>query len=373
MPVPKSDLPFVPLVDLGAQMELLREDIDRSIAGVLNRGDFILGQDVTEFETEFEQFCGGGHAIGCASGTDALSLSLRAFGIGTNDEVIMPAMTFVATALAISLTGAKPVLVDVLPDNALIDPAKVAAAITPQTKAIMPVHLFGQCADMTAINAIAVANGLTVIEDAAQAHGASHGKARAGTMGNVAGFSFYPGKNLGAYGDAGIITTMDADLAQRLKLLRNWGSLKKYHHEEVGLNSRLDTLQAAVLRVKLGHLEDWNRRRRQHAKAYNQALEGIPDLTLTIYDPGSVYHLYVVRTEQREELLNALNNEGIGAGIHYPFAVHELQAYRHLGYEQGDFPLSEKWARQCVSLPIYPELPESAILRSAEVIRRILG
>jgi dTDP-4-amino-4,6-dideoxygalactose transaminase len=364
---------FLPLVDLKAQMAAIRGGVDAAIAGVLGRCDFILGQDVGAFEQEFAAFAGARHAIGCASGTDALLLALRALGIGEGDEVIMPAMTFVATALAISLTGAKPVLVDVSPQTALLDPAAFEAAITPKTKAVMPVHLFGQCADMTAISAIAERHGILVVEDAAQAHGAHHAGRPAGSMGAAAGFSFYPGKNLGAYGDGGLVTSMDDAIVERLKLLRNWGSLKKYHHDEVGLNSRLDTVQAAILRVKLKHLADWNARRQAHAKAYDAALADIDGLRLTSYDAGTVYHLYVLRTENRDGLLAALNEAGIGAGIHYPFAVHELGAYKHLGYKAGAFPVSEAWARQCLSLPIYPELPAEAAGRAAEVCRRFLG
>jgi dTDP-4-amino-4,6-dideoxygalactose transaminase len=369
----KNDLPFIPLVDLKAQFAAIGEEVEAAISQVLQRCDFVLGKDVGAFEEEFAAFTGASHAIGCASGTDALHLALRALGIGAGDEVIMPAMTFVATALGISLTGAKPVLVDVLPGTAQIDPAALEAAITPKTKAILPVHLFGQCADMTSLMAIAEKHGLIVVEDAAQAHGATHAGKPAGSMGAAAGFSFYPGKNLGAYGDGGAITTNDAAVGEHLKLLRNWGSLKKYHHDQVGLNSRLDTVQAAVLRVKLKYLADWNARRRSHAKAYGEALAGISGLTMTEYDEGCVYHLYVVRTERRDDLLAALNAAGIGAGIHYPFAVHELGAYADLGYKAGAFPVSEDWARRCLSLPIYPELTEGAVARAADVCRRFLG
>lgn len=353
----------IPLVDLKAQREAIRDELTLAINGVIDRCDFILGEDLLKFEKEFAEFCGVPDAIGVANGTDALHLACRAIGIRPGDEVIIPAMTFVATALAVSQAGGRPVLVDVQDEDALIDPAKVEAAITPRTRAIMPVHLFGQCADMTALCEIARRHGLSVIEDAAQAHGAHHYSRSAGTIGDLACFSFYPGKNLGAYGDGGAITTRDPDLAQRIRLLRNWGSIKKYHHEEVGLNSRLDTLQAAILRVKLRRLAEWNQARRRIARSFDEGLRKIPGLTLTRYDDGCVYHLYVIRVDRRDEVLARLNQQGIGAGIHYPFAVHELGAYQWLGYRHGDFPVSENWARRCLSLPIYAELSDQDIGR----------
>lgn len=370
MTSPLTNHPFIPLVDLKAQMASIRAEVDAAMGAALDRCDFILGQDVVAFEEEFATFSDVGHAIGCANGTDALYLALHALGVGPGDEVIVPAMTFIATALGVSMAGATPVLVDVEADTALIDPAKIEAAITPATKAIIPVHLFGQCADMDAIMAIAERHELLVLEDAAQAHGAEFNGKRAGSMGHAAGFSFYPGKNLGAYGDGGIITTNDDAANERIRFLRNWGSKIKYHHEEIGVNSRLDTVQAAILRIKLSRLDEWNAARCRHAAAYNAALADIPGVTLTRYAEGTVYHLYVIRTERRDELLAALNDAGIGAGIHYPFAVHELKAYQHLDYAPGTFPAAENWARRCLSLPIYAELPDDAVSRSAEVIRR---
>lgn len=370
MTSPLTNQPFIPLVDLKAQMASIRTEVDAAMGAALDRCDFILGQDVVAFEEEFANFSDVGHAIGCANGTDALYLALHALGIGPGDEVIVPAMTFIATALGVSMAGATPVLVDVEADTALIDPAKIEAAITPATKAIIPVHLFGQCADMDAIMGIAERHELLVLEDAAQAHGAEFNGKRAGSMGHAAGFSFYPGKNLGAYGDGGIITTNDDAANERIRFLRNWGSKIKYHHEEIGVNSRLDTVQAAILRIKLSRLDEWNAARCRHAAAYNAALTDIPGVTLTRYAEGTVYHLYVIRTERRDELLATLNDAGIGAGIHYPFAVHELKAYQHLNYALGTFPAAEDWARRCLSLPIYAELPDDAVSRSAEVIRR---
>jgi len=347
---------LVPLVDLKAQRLTIAEEINVAIAKVLDRCDFILGEEVSAFEREFAEYCGVPFAIGVGNGTDALHLACRAAGLGDGDEVIIPAMTFVATALGVSLAGAQPVLVDVRSEDALIDPAKIEVAITPRTKAIIPVHLYGQCADMEAICAIAARRSLIVIEDAAQAHGAAYGNRRAGNLADIGCFSFYPGKNLGAYGDAGVVTTARNDLAERIALLRNCGSKVKYYHEEIGLNSRLDTLQAAVLRAKLQHLDHWNEGRRRIAATYDAALGEVAGIARTRYSDGAVYHLYVVRVAERDAVLKSLVAQGIGAGIHYPWALHELRAYRSLGYRQGAFPVAEQWARQCLSLPIYPEL-----------------
>lgn len=358
----------IPLVDLKAQYRSIESEIQAAISNVLQRGDFILGEDLNRFEADFAQYCNTEHCIGCGSGTDALHLACRALDIGAGDEVIMPAFTFIATALGITLSGAKPVLVDVDPKTALIDPEKVEAAITPKTCAIMPVHLYGQCVDMAPLTELAQKHNLAIIEDAAQAHGATYNGKRVGGLGDIGCFSFYPGKNLGAYGDGGAITTSDPKLADKLRLLRNWGSRKKYHHEEPGLNSRLDTMQAAILRVKLSHLDSWNKRRRELASEYSRVLQEIPGVELTQTKGDSVYHLYVIRLDERDAALEKLQNAGIHAGIHYPFAVHELNAYKWLGYEPGRFPVAESWARRCLSLPLYAELPEEAIYRSAEVL-----
>ena len=360
----------IPLVDLQAQYETIRAQVGPAVDAVFQRCDFILGEAVGRFEREFAAYCEAKHAIGCASGTDALTLACRALGIGEGDEVILPAFTFVASALGVTLAGARPVLVDVDPHTALIDPKRVREAITPRTRAILPVHLYGQCADMTALGAIAKEHGLKLIEDAAQAHGARHNGQRAGSIGDVGCFSFYPGKNLGAYGDGGALTCNDPALADSLLLWRNWGSRKKYHHEEMGLNSRLDTVQAAILAVKLPRLERWNQRRRELAALYDEALRDQPGIELTHTNPGAVYHLYVIRTENRDEALAALNAAGIGAALHYPFAVHQLGAYRWLGYSPGTFPVSEDWARRCLSLPIYAEMPEEAVARAQDVLAR---
>jgi dTDP-4-amino-4,6-dideoxygalactose transaminase len=346
----------IPLVDLKAQRASISGAIEAAIGRVLERCDFILGEELRLFEEEFAEYCGSPHAIGVASGADALYLACRALGLGEGDEVIVPAMTFASTAFAVSLAGASPVLVDVRGDDALIDPGKIEAAVTPQTKAIIPVHLYGNCADMAAVGAIAAKHSLRVIEDAAQAHGALYAGRRAGSLGDVGCFSFYPGKNLGAYGDGGLVTTARADIAERIRVLRNCGSAVKYHHEEIGLNSRLDTLQAAILRVKLKRLDEWIATRRRLAAHYDTALNGIFGIDRTDHADGSVHHLYVVRLPRRDAVLKALNAQGIGAAIHYPFAVHELTAYASLGYQPGAFPVAEDWARRCLSLPLYPEL-----------------
>jgi dTDP-4-amino-4,6-dideoxygalactose transaminase len=346
----------IPLVDLKAQRAAISAEIEATIARVLGRCDFILGEDLRLFEGEFAQYCEVPHALGVASGTDALYLACRALGLGKGDEVIVPAMTFASTAFGVSLTGARPVLVDVRAEDGLIDPDKIDAAITSRTKAIIPVHLYGQCADMTAVCTIAAKYSLMVIEDAAQAHGASYVGRRAGSLGDIGCFSFYPGKNLGAYGDGGLVTTARRDIADRIELLRNCGSRVKYHHEEIGLNSRLDTLQAAILRVKLDRLDEWNAARRLIAAYYDTALSGISGIDRTRHSEGSVHHLHVVRLANRDRVLKALNARGIGAGVHYPFALHELQAYKSLGHGPGAFPIAEDWARRCLSLPIYPEL-----------------
>lgn len=313
----------VPFVDLSAQHKTIATEVEQAISGVLQRTDFILGESVAQFESEFAARCGVEHGIGVDSGTSALELALRACGIGPGDEVITAANTFVATALAISYTGATPVLVDIDPQTYNIDPARIESAITARTKAIMPVHLYGQPADMDSILDIAQQHGLIVIEDACQAHGASYKGKPAGSLGHAAAFSFYPAKNLGAYGDAGMVVTHDAEIAEQVRLLRNYGSLKKYHHEVRGYNRRMDTLQAAILQVKLQHLPAWTNARRQHAQAYLEQLQdhdlGLPH---EAHDVQHVYHLFVVRSQNREQLQAHLKDHQIATGIHYPIPLH---------------------------------------------------
>jgi dTDP-4-amino-4,6-dideoxygalactose transaminase len=360
----------IPFVDLRAQYAAIGSEIQQAISAVLEGCDYILGPEVERFEREFADYCGVPYAVGVGNGVDALTLSARALGIGPGDEVIVPAMTFVATALAFSLVGAKPVLVDVEADTALIDPARIEGAITSRTKAICPVHLFGQCADMDAVKAVAARHGLSVIEDAAQAHGATFNGVRAGALGHTGCFSFYPAKNLGAYGDGGLVSVADPAAYERLLALRNYGSKVKYHHDIQGTNSRLDVIQAAALRVKLRHLEGWNAARRGHARRYDDVLADVPNVRRTRYRDGSVYHLYVVRVPDRDAVLARLHTAGIGAAIHYPFAVHQSACYADLEYGEGSFPMAENWAANCLSLPLYPELPSDAPERVAEVLRR---
>jgi dTDP-4-amino-4,6-dideoxygalactose transaminase len=308
----------IPFVDLKAQYRAIKDEVHKAMQEVLEQSCFILGPPLEAFEKAFAEFCGVKHCVGVASGTDAIHLILRAADIGPGDEVIVPAMTFVATALGVTQAGATPVLVDVHAKDALLDAEQIARAVTPRTKAIVPVHLYGRCADMDAINDVAAQHGLLVFEDAAQAHGATYKARPAGSLSQAAAFSFYPGKNLGAYGDGGAITTKDDRLADRLRLLRNWGSKRKYHHEEFGLNSRLDTLQAAILNVKLRHLPRWNDLRRQHAGTYDRLLYHRPELVRPLDTLGnsSIYHLYVVRCQDRDSRLARLAANGVPAGIH---------------------------------------------------------
>lgn len=348
----------IPLVDLQAQYATIKPEIAVAIQNVLDHGGYILGPEVADFESRFAACCHAKHGIGVASGTDAIHLILRALDIGPGDEVILPAFTFVATALGVTQAGATPVLVDVRRDDALIDPALIEAAITPRTRAIMPVHLYGRCCDMDAIQTIAARHGLKIVEDAAQAHGAAYRGKPAGSLGHAAAFSFYPGKNLGAYGDGGAVTTSDDALAERLKLLRNWGSRIKYHHEEPGLNSRLDTIQAAILGVKLRYLDQWNAARRKWAALYHELLPGFGQ-PVDHADREPVYHIYAVRSKARDTVLKHLQAAGIGAGIHYPFPVHRLNAYRELAVKP--FPESDAWAAEELSLPMYAELTEAQV------------
>ena len=352
----------VPLVDLGVQYETIETDINQAIASVLHKTDFILGESVELFEKEFAAFCETQYAVGVDSGTSALEMALKAYDIGPGDEVITAANTFIASTLAISYTDAKPVLVDIDPETYMMDPRLLEAAITPRTKAIMPVHLYGHPVDMDRVLEVARLNNLIVIEDASQAHGARYKGQRVGSLGHVAAFSLYPAKNLGAYGDAGIVVTNDAQVAETLRLLRNYGSTRKYHHMLRGYNRRLDTLQAAVLRVKLGHIDAWNAARRQHAQLYHQLLKDSPvRLSVTADYAEPVYHLYIVRVEDRDGLQAHLHDQGIATGIHYPIPIHLQPAYRDLGYSRGDFPITERCAEQILSLPMYPELTPELI------------
>jgi dTDP-4-amino-4,6-dideoxygalactose transaminase len=357
----------VPFVDLASQYRSIAAEIDEAVSRVIRETDFILGREVALFEEEFASFCQAKWAVGVDSGTSALELALRAYEIGPGDEVITAANSFIASALAISHAGATPVLVDVDADTHTIDVAAIEKAITLRTKAIIPVHLYGHPADMDAIMNLAERRGLIVIEDACQAHGARYKGKTAGSLGHAAAFSFYPGKNLGAYGDGGAVVTNDEAIAKSLRMLRNYGQREKYQHMFRGYNRRLDTLQAAVLRIKLKHLEEWNDARRQHAKNYGRLLgqTGIGVPRAAGYS-DSVWHLYVIQTDQRDALKEYLASCGIGVGIHYPIPIHLQPAYRDLGYRQGDFPVTERCACRILSLPMYAELTPEIVNRVAE-------
>lgn len=362
---------MITLVDLKTQYNNLKKDIDKAISKVLSKSDFILGKEVDLFEEEFASFCSSSYCISVASGTDALYLSLKALNIGEGDAVITVANTFVATVFAITYTKAKPILIDINPETYNIDVNKIQKEITPNTKAILPVHLYGRAAEMDKIISIAKQYNLYVIEDACQAHGALYKGKKVGSFGDIGCFSFYPGKNLGAYGDGGAIVTSDKKITDHLKLIRNYGSPKKYYHSIIGYNSRLDTLQAAILRVKLSHLEEWNKKRLENAKLYNLKLKGVGDLILPNIDNKfrHVFHLYVVRTKKRDELMEYLKNNDIYCQIHYPVPIYSLEAFKYLGYKGKNFPVTEKYSKEILSLPMYPELTEEKIDLISEKIK----
>jgi dTDP-4-amino-4,6-dideoxygalactose transaminase len=369
----------VPFQDLPLQTRGLRAELDPAIDAVLKHCQFIHGPECAAFEAEFAAFVGSKHAVGLGSGTDALEFILRGLGLGPGDEVITVANSFIASAEAISHAGATPVLVDCGPDDYLIDPAAISTAITPRTKAVLPVHLYGQPANIGAVAALCEMHGLALIEDAAQAHGATLADGRAcGTLGVAAGFSFYPGKNLGAFGDGGAVTTNDAALAHRLRLLRNWGSVVKYHHEIPGYNSRLDTLQAAVLRVKLRHLAGWNEARRAAAAWYGEELRDCPGLELPTVKPWCgrhAWHLYVVRITEhdRDAVARQLLETGVQTVVHYPVPIHLQPAYASLGHRPGAFPNAERAARSVLSLPMFPEITREQVAHVAASLRKTLA
>jgi dTDP-4-amino-4,6-dideoxygalactose transaminase len=361
----------IPLVDLRAQHTSIREELDLAVARVLGHGGFILGEEVAAFELAFARHVGAGSAVGVASGTAALRLALAACNIGPGDEVITTPHTFFATAEAISQSGATPVFVDVRADTMNLDPERVEAAVTWRTKAILPVHLYGNPADLEPLLGIARRHGLRLIEDAAQAHGAEYSGRRCGSLGDLGCFSFYPGKNLGACGDAGAVTGNDLALLDRVRALRDHGRTSKYLHTEIGFAERMDALQAAILGVKLPHLEDWTERRRAAAERYRTLLGHLP-LELPVVTAGArhVYHLYVVRTPERDALLEHLKKDGIMAGVHYPVPLHRQPAYLDLGYGRTTLPVAERAAREVLTLPLYPELDQSGAERVASSIER---
>lgn len=361
---------MIPLVDLKAQYRSVKPDIDAAIAHVLENAQFALGPAVEGFERDFAAYCGTAEAVAVNSGTSALHLALLAAGVRPGDEVITVPFTFVATVAAIEYAGAKPVFVDVDPDYCTMDPSALERAITPRTRAVMPVHLFGQPADMDPIGDIARRHKLVVIEDACQAHGAEYKNRRAGSLGDIGCFSFYPGKNLGAYGEGGAAVTSNPQYAEKMRLLRSWGEKTRYEHVVRGFNYRMDGIQGAVLGVKLRHLESWTEARRGHAATYNRLLAG--SFARPPADrPGvrHVYHVYAVRLQQRDAWRAHLTENGIQTGIHYPVPIHLQPAYRDLGYRRGDFPVSERVAAEVLSIPIFPELNEGQINTVVDALR----
>jgi dTDP-4-amino-4,6-dideoxygalactose transaminase len=364
----------VPYLDLKAQYASIKTEIDAAIARVLDSCQFVLGSEVAGFEREFSTYCGTSACIAVNSGTSALHLALIAAGVGPGDEVVTVPFTFVASVAAVLYAGARPVLVDIDPRSFTLDPAAIEAAITPRTKAVLPVHLYGQPADMDPIMEIARRHGLIVIEDAAQAHGAKYKGRPVGSIGDMACFSFYPGKNLGAYGEGGAVTTSDAEFARTIRMLRDWGQDRKYHHVLRGFNYRMEGFQGAILRVKLRHLEQWTEARRALVHQYDALLadcevETPPEMPWARH----VYHVYTLRSDDRDALQASLTTEGIQTGVHYSVPVHLQPAYADLGYGAGAFPQAEAAAKQVLSLPLYPELSTDSVTEVARIVRRAVG
>ncbi len=366
----------IPFVDLKKQYESIKGEIDQAISEVIAEAAFVGGPFRKSFEEAFAAFCGVTNCVGVGNGTDALCITLRALGIGSGDEVITAANSFIATSEAINMAGAKVVFVDIDPETYNINVEKIEGKITERTKAIIPVHLFGQPADMDSILDIAHKHKLKVLEDAAQAHGAMYKERKIGSIGDVACFSFYPGKNLGAYGDGGAIVTNDDELAEKARMIANHGRMDKYNHKFEGVNSRLDGIQAAILEVKLKHLPEWTEQRRQNAYLYNRHLEGSGVVTpVEIPQIKAVYHLYVVRVRdgKRERLKDYLKSNGIAAGIHYPIALPSLMAYEYLNHKEADFVEATKASCEILSLPMFPELEEAQIAFMAEKIKEFMS
>jgi len=355
---------IIPLVDLRPQHEALKSELDQAVSRVFAKSEFILGAEVEAFEAEFAAFCGVKHVVGCGNGTDALELALWAIGVKPGDEVITVSHTFAATGEAIVRCGATPRFVDVNPDTLLMDLSRMEAAITPRTAAIVAVHLYGNCVDIESLLFVGRQHGIKVIEDAAQAHGATTRGKRAGSVGDVGCFSFYPAKNLGACGDAGAIVTSDTELAGRVRQARDHGRRGKYEHEFVGRNSRMDAIQGAILRIKLGHLEEWNVRRRQISKRYSDQLQRIPGVTLVSppAESESSRHLFVIQIEPRDSIRQVLLERGVATGVHYPLPLHKQPAFAHTGSQaHGTLPVTETAASRVLSLPLYPEMTDEAV------------
>jgi dTDP-4-amino-4,6-dideoxygalactose transaminase len=365
----------VPFLDIKLQNEPLRDEIRAAMDAVIDSAAFAGGPYVESFEQDFATFCGARYAVGVGNGTDALWLTLLAMGVGPGDEVITVPSTFMATAEAITHCGARPVFVDIDESTYTMDPAALGEAITPRTKVIIPVHLFGQPADMDPILTIAREYGLQVIEDAAQAHGAGYDGGLAGSLGDAGCFSFYPGKNLGAFGEAGAVVTSDEALRDRIRTLRDHGQARKYHHTMVGWNCRMDGIQAAVLKIKLRHLDGWNARRRAIAARYDRELAGVPGLVIPAKSAVAehVYHIYAIRTPERDEVIRSLAAKGVGTGIHYPIPVHLQEAYQSLGYQRGAFPKAERCAEEFISLPMFPELTSQQVSHVVEMLKETLS
>ena len=365
----------IPFLDLKTQYKQIEHEVLPMITAAMANGAFIGGEQVSCFEEEFAKFCDSSYCVGVNSGTDALRFALMAIGIGPGDEVITVPNTFIATTEAISQAGAKPVFVDVYPDTCNMDVSKIEEKFSKNTKAIIPVHLYGQPADMDQVQKIAQQNGIGVLEDACQAHGAIYKNKKAGSMGAVGCFSFYPGKNLGAFGEGGAIVTQDEAIAQKIRMIRDHGQRKKYFHDLEGYNGRLDAIQAGVLRIKLKRLDDWNKLRRQNAAYYTELLSEVPSVTLPVEAKfaGSVYHLYVILIDDRDGLQNHLNSKGVASGLHYPLPLHLQKAYDHLGYNKGDFPIAENIADRLLSLPMFPELTREQIEYVVESIKEFIN
>lgn len=365
---------IIKFLDLDAQYRSIKAQVDEAVLDVLGSSSFVLGPEVVKFEEEFAAHHEVEHGVAVNSGTSALHLALLAAGIGPGDEVITVSMTFVATAAAISYIGAVPVFVDVDRESLTMDPSQIEAKVTARTKAIVPVHLHGQAADMAPIMEIAERHGLVVVEDAAQAHCARYKGKSVGGIGHIAAFSFYPGKNLGAYGEGGMVTTNNADYAEHIRLLRDWGQRQKYHHEMLAYNYRMDAIQGAILRVKLAQIEGWTEQRRAHARHYSARLaeSGIP-VSVELADRRHVYHIYSVFHPERQQLQVALQKQGIQSGMHYPIPVHLQECYRELGYRDGELPVTEKIAREQLSLPMFAELAEEQVNRVCDAVCKWAG
>ena len=364
----------IPLLDLNAQYRVIRDDAIAAFDRIAESSGFAQGPAAKTFEDEFAAWCGAKQCVGLNSGTSALHLALHCLDIGPGDEVITVPMTFIATAWAIYYVGAKPVFVDIDPIRRTLDPANLEAAITPRTKAIIPVHLYGQIADMDPIVEIANRHGIPVVEDAAQAHGATYKGKRAGTLGVMACFSFYPGKNLGAFGEGGALVTNNADFASRARRLRSHAQGERYYHDELGYNYRMDSIQGAILSLKLKHLNGWNASRAEHAKRYSELLADLPIILPPILpDSESVWHCYVIESDRRNELRQKLIDANIESGLHYPLPLHLQKACAALGYKEGDFPVSERLGRRCLSLPMFAEMSGAQIERVSDVLHEAIN